>query len=92
VVVREGGVIAPGYDAELDELRLLSTGAHDFLVALEARERERTGLPNLHVGYNRVHGYYIEISRPSRQCGGLHPPPDAEERRALHHARAEGLW
>jgi DNA mismatch repair protein MutS len=65
VVVRDGGVIAPGYDAELDELRLLSTGADDFLVELEARERERTGMPT-QVGYNRVHGYYIEISSPGR--------------------------
>ncbi len=82
VVVREGGVIAPGYDAELDELRLLSTGAHDFLVALEARERERTGLPNLHVGYNRVHGYYIEISRAQ----SVNAPADYIRRQTLKNA------
>ncbi|MEM7016238.1 MAG: DNA mismatch repair protein MutS [Pseudomonadota bacterium] len=62
-LIRDGGVIAPGYDAELDELRELSENASDFLVQLEARERERTGIPTLKVGYNRVHGYYIEISR-----------------------------
>ncbi|WP_372860688.1 DNA mismatch repair protein MutS [Spongiibacter sp.] len=63
MVVRDGGVIAPGYDAELDELRSLSSDAGEFLIAMEQREREKTGLSTLKVGYNRVHGYYIEISR-----------------------------
>lgn len=63
VVLRDGGVIAEGYDAELDELRRLSSNADQFLVDLEARERERTGIEKLKVAYNRVHGYYIEISR-----------------------------
>ena len=63
MVIRDGGVIAEGFDAELDELRNLSSNAGDFLVQLETRERERTGLSTLKVGYNRVHGYYIEISR-----------------------------
>ena len=62
-LLRDGGVIAPGHDAELDELRLLSTDADAFLVALETRERERTGIAALKVGYNRVHGYYIELGR-----------------------------
>ncbi len=62
-LLRDGGVIAPGHDAELDELRLLSTDADAFLLALEARERERTGIGTLKVGYNRVHGYYIELGR-----------------------------
>jgi DNA mismatch repair protein MutS len=61
-MVRDGGVIAAGYSAELDELRTLQANAGDFLVALEARERERTGIPNLRVEYNRVHGYYIEVT------------------------------
>ena len=61
-MLREGGVIADGYSAELDELRGLQVNAGEFLVALEARERERTGIPNLKVEYNRVHGYYIEIT------------------------------
>ena len=62
VVIREGGVIAPGYDAELDDLRNISTNAGDYLVELERRERERTGIPTLKVGYNRVHGYFIELT------------------------------
>ncbi|RMD79763.1 MAG: DNA mismatch repair protein MutS, partial [Gammaproteobacteria bacterium] len=66
-LAREGGVIREGYDAELDELRALSRDADRFLVELEARERERTGLPSLKVGYHRVHGYYIEISRAQAQ-------------------------
>ncbi len=63
VLIRDGGVIAPGYHPELDELRELASHGDRFLVELEARERERTGIPTLKVGYNRVHGYYIEISR-----------------------------
>ncbi|SEA50132.1 DNA mismatch repair protein MutS [Microbulbifer marinus] len=63
VVIREGGVIAGGYDSELDELRGISENAGDYLVQLEQREKERTGIPTLKVGYNRVHGYFIEISR-----------------------------
>ncbi|PHQ79021.1 MAG: DNA mismatch repair protein MutS [Coxiella sp. (in: Bacteria)] len=63
VVIREGGVIADGYDPELDELRALSNNNNQFLIDLELRERERTKIATLKVGYNRVHGYYIEISR-----------------------------
>ncbi|MEJ2042191.1 MAG: DNA mismatch repair protein MutS [Reinekea sp.] len=63
IVIREGGVIAEGYDEELDELRSIDTNAAGFLVELETQERERTGLSSLKVGYNRVHGYYIEISK-----------------------------
>ncbi|MCL1633254.1 DNA mismatch repair protein MutS [Luteimonas sp. SX5] len=63
VLARDGGVFAKGYDAELDELRELSTNADRFLVDLEQRERENSGIPTLKVGYNRVHGYYIEISK-----------------------------
>jgi len=61
-VVREGGVIAGGYSAELDELRALQTGSGEFLAALERRERERTGIANLRVEYNRVHGFFIEVT------------------------------
>jgi DNA mismatch repair protein MutS len=60
--LRDGGVIAEGYSAELDELRGLRSGAGQFLVELEARERARTGIPNLRVAYNHVHGYYIEVT------------------------------
>ncbi len=63
LLIRDGGVIAEGYDDELDELRGISGDADSYLVALEKRERERTGLPSLKVGYNRVHGYFIEISK-----------------------------
>ena len=62
VNLRDGGVIAPGVDAELDELRALQTNHGDFLVALEARERERTGIANLRVEFNKVHGFYIELT------------------------------
>ena len=63
VVIRDGGVIAPGYDAELDELKTLSQNANDFLIALEAKEKKETGLSTLKVEYNRVHGFYIELSK-----------------------------
>lgn len=63
VVLRDGGVLAEGYDAELDELRGLSRNADQYLLDLEKRERERTGIATLKVGYNRVHGYYIEIGK-----------------------------
>ncbi len=62
-VLREGGVIADGYDAELDELRALQSNCGEFLLQLEARERERSGIANLKVEYNRVHGFYIEVTR-----------------------------
>ncbi len=61
VVIRDGGVIASGYDAELDELRNLSENADQYLLDLEAREKVRTGIDKLKVAYNRVHGYYVEI-------------------------------
>ncbi len=63
VLIRDGGVIAPGYHAELDELRNLSRNADQFLLDMEEREKTATGISGLKVNYNRVHGYYIEISR-----------------------------
>jgi len=63
VVIRDGGVIASGYDIELDEFRALSRDAGQYLLELEIREKQRTGINNLKVGFNRVHGYYIEVSR-----------------------------
>lgn len=63
VVIREGGVIQEGFDDELDELRNLSENAGQFLIDLEQREKDRTGLSTLKVGFNRVHGYYIELSK-----------------------------
>jgi DNA mismatch repair protein MutS len=61
--LRDGGVIAAGYDAELDELRLLGGNTEQFLLDLERRERERTGLSSLKLGFNRVQGFFIEINR-----------------------------
>ena len=61
--IRDGGVIADGFDTELDRLRQLDRDAGSFLAELELREREQTGIPTLKVGFNRVHGYYIEVSR-----------------------------
>jgi DNA mismatch repair protein MutS len=61
-MVRDGGVFARGFDAELDELRGLSENAGQFLVDLETRERARTGIANLRVEYNKVHGFYIEVT------------------------------
>ncbi len=63
MLIRDGGVIAPGYDAELDDLRAIAENADQYLVNLETSERERTGIATLKIGYNRVHGYYIEISK-----------------------------
>ena len=68
----DGGVIADGFDLELDELRRLSTHADQFLVELEARERQSTGISTLKVGYNRVHGYYIEISKGQSDKAPVH--------------------
>ena len=62
-LLRDGGVIAPEYDAELDELRRISQHGDQYLLDMEARERERTGIANLRFGFNRVQGYYIEINR-----------------------------
>jgi DNA mismatch repair protein MutS len=63
VLIRDGGVIAPGYNQALDDLRNLSQNADQFLIDMENREKAATGLTHLKVNYNRVHGYYIEISR-----------------------------
>jgi DNA mismatch repair protein MutS len=63
VLIRDGGVIAAGYDAELDELRAIRENAGQYLLDLETRERERSGISTLKVSYNKVHGYYIEISK-----------------------------
>jgi len=75
-MIRDGGVIANGYDAELDELRGLSENAGQFLVDLETRERERTGITNLRVEYNKVHGFYIEVTH-----GQVAKVPDDYRRR-----------
>jgi DNA mismatch repair protein MutS len=61
----EGGVIKPGFSEELDKLRLASKSARQYLASLERTEREKTGIKNLKVGYNRVFGYYLEVSKPN---------------------------
>jgi len=80
--VRDGGVIAPGFDAELDELRAIDDHCGEFLVALEARERARTGIANLKVEYNRVHGFYIEVTHAHAQK----IPDDYRRRQTLKNA------
>jgi DNA mismatch repair protein MutS len=80
--LRDGDVIAGGYSAELDELRALQSGAGQFLVDLEARERGRTGIPKLRVAYNHVHGYYIEITNAHAQK----VPADYRRRQTLKNA------
>jgi len=81
-MVRDGGVIADGYSKELDELRSLQTDSGAFLASLEARERERTGIPNLRVAYNNVHGFYIEITNAHADK----TPPDYRRRQTLKNA------
>lgn len=72
VVLRDGGVLAEGFDAELDELRGISTHAGDYLIALESQERERSGIAGLKIGYNRVSGYYFELSRAQAELAPAH--------------------
>ena len=67
VILRDGGVIADGYDADLDELRNLSRNSDQYLLDLEQREKERTGIKHLKVAYNRVHGYYVEVPRTAAE-------------------------
>ncbi|MGH8629479.1 MAG: DNA mismatch repair protein MutS, partial [Burkholderiales bacterium] len=80
--IREGGVINDGFDAELDELRAIQSNSAQFLVELEARERQRTGIANLRVEYNRVHGFYIEVSRAQSDK----VPEDYRRRQTLKNA------
>ena len=80
--IRDGGVFARGYDAELDRLKDLTENAADWLADLETRERQRTGIANLKVGYNRVHGYYIEAGR----AVAAEMPPEYVRRQTLKNA------
>ena len=80
--LRDGGVIAPGYDPELDELRLLGTNTEQFLLDLERRERERTGLSSLRLGFNRVQGFFIEINRSQAET----VPNDYQRRQTVKSA------
>jgi len=80
--VIDGGVIADGYHADLDELRRLQTNSGQFLVEFEAREKARTGIPNLRVAYNQVHGYYIEVTNSH----AAKVPDDYRRRQTLKNA------
>ena len=80
--IRDGGVFARGYDGELDRLKDLTENAAAWLADLETRERQRTGIANLKVGYNRVHGYYIEASRTA----AAEMPPEYVRRQTLKNA------
>lgn len=82
VLLRDGGVFATGFDAELDELRAIGQNCDDFLLALETRERERTGIANLRVQFNRVHGFYIEVT----SSGIDKVPADYQRRQTLKNA------
>ncbi len=81
-LLREGGVIADDYDAELDELRSLQNNCGEFLLQLEMREKERTGIPTLKVEYNRVHGFYIEVTHAHSEK----IPDDYRRRQTLKNA------
>ena len=81
-LIRDGGVIAPGLDAELDELRAISDNCDAFLIDLEARERTRTGIANLRVQFNKVHGFYIEVT----QGQASKVPDDYRRRQTLKNA------
>lgn len=63
MTIRDGGVIKHGFDQELDELRGLKDNSYDFLLKFETLQKQKTGINTLKVGYNRVHGYYIELSK-----------------------------
>ncbi len=82
LTIRDGGVIKEGYDKELDELRRLGQDYSNFLIELEHREKSRTGLTHLKVGFNRVHGFYIEISKAQAQSA----PADYIRRQTLKNA------
>jgi len=81
-LIRDGGVIANGFDPDLDELRALNDNCGAFLVELEARERARTGIANLKVEYNRVHGFFIEVSN----ANATRVPDDYRRRQTLKNA------
>jgi DNA mismatch repair protein MutS len=82
VLLRDGGVFAEGHDTELDELRGITRNADEYLVKLEARERERSNIPNLRVQFNKVHGFYIEVT--ASHVGKV--PADYQRRQTMKNA------
>jgi DNA mismatch repair protein MutS len=91
VASREGGVVRAGFDALRDSLHELSHSGKRWIAELESRERERTGITSLKVGYNKVFGYYLEVtnSPPRQGASRLRAPADAHHGGALRHARAQ---
>ena len=87
------GIIRPGFSAELDGIHLATRDAKSWIANLESVERARTGIKSLKVGYNKVFGYYIEVTTGQRGArpGRLHPQANAGQRRAVHHAGTEGI-
>jgi len=79
VLIRDGGVIAKGHDEELDQLRGLSENASEFLLEYEKEQKEKTSIPSLKVGYNRVHGYYIEVTHTHQHL----VPPEYTRKQTL---------
>ncbi len=93
VMARDGGVVRDGVDAELDDLRGISRSGKQRIAEMEEAERARTGISSLKIRYNRVFGYYIEISKSNlaNVPADYHRKADDCRRRALHHAGAEGV-
>ena len=92
LTLREGGIFAAGHHAELDRLRAINVDGQRWLAEFQARESRRTGIPSLKVAYNKVFGYYIEITNAHRE----RVPPDYVRRQTVknaeqHHGRAETL-
>ena len=93
-MLKDGGVIHPGYNTEVDELRDIVHGGKGYLATLEAKLKEETGIRTLKIGYNRVFGYYIEVTPFLFEPGAckLRPQADAGQRGAVHHRGSEGTW
>ncbi|HUG41760.1 MAG TPA: DNA mismatch repair protein MutS [Longimicrobiales bacterium] len=81
-LLADGGVIRTGFDAELDDLRATRDGARDFIASLQARERDRTGISSLKVGFNKVFGYYLEVTRTNLE----RVPPEYRRKQTLANA------
>ena len=92
MIVREGGIIKEGYNEEVDKLRQAKTEGKNWLAQLEEQERERTGIKNLRIKYNKVFGYYLEVTNSYKDhgAGRLYAQADAYQRGALHHPETQG--
>jgi DNA mismatch repair protein MutS len=88
-IAKNGGVIRPGYSAELDGMTGVLHSGKNWIVELQQQEREKTGIKSLKVGYNRIFGYYIDVSKSNRSCAGaVRAPADHGDRGTVHHPRA----